>query len=69
MESAQQEEILAPMHEVGVVDFEELKILQRMDLKLLDIRWKVRKSRGPAHYSLSRDRILLFINRKVIPTN
>lgn len=69
MESSHQEEILASIQEAKVLDFEELKTLQRRGPKLLDFRRKVRKSRGLAHYNLSKEGILLFRNSRVIPTD
>ena len=60
IESSQQEEILSSVLDIRVTDFEELKTLQRKDLKLLNIRKRVRKSRGPLHYSMDKDGILRF---------
>ena len=67
IESSQQEELLSSVLDVRVVDFEELKTLQRRDPTLLAIRKRVRKSRGPLHYSLDKDGILRFRDRRVIP--
>ncbi|KAF5450069.1 hypothetical protein F2P56_030448 [Juglans regia] len=48
-----------------LVDEAEMSRLFRE--KLLDIRKRVRKARGPLHFSLDKDGILLFQNRRVIP--
>lgn len=54
VESSRKEEAIASMQKARVVDFEELKTRQRRNPKLLNIRQRVRKSRGPMHYSSSR---------------
>ena len=67
IESSQQVEILSSVLDIRVTDFEELKTLQRKDPKLLNIRKRVRKSRGPLHYSMDNDGILRFRDRRVVP--
>lgn len=44
VEISQQEEVFTSMHEVGVLDFEELKLHQLRDSELLDIRRRVGNS-------------------------
>ncbi|XP_035546569.1 uncharacterized protein LOC118348622 [Juglans regia] len=66
-ESSDLDSLLCGMRRILIeIDFEELKTLQRRDPKLLAIRKKVRKSKGPLHYSLDKDGILRFRDRRVI---
>lgn len=52
-----------------VLDFEKMKILhQWRGPKFLDMRKRVKKSRGSPHFNLNIGGILIFQNSKVVPS-
>ena len=57
LESSQQEEVIASLQEVKATNYDKLKVQQREDLKLMDVRQR------------DKNGILLYEDCKVISTN